>query len=231
MNPALIQQKILYGYAKAGEKLGAYFSLYRSATPINPIVSGNLVGNIRMSPSVSWDYMKANTYGNNQFNACIDAQRSTSPLSARVGDYLIPAVDPDSGFIEVNERFFVQSLQFDLPPRVVQCNRTISIIRPAQVSGVGNVGYVGYTPATSTAIMTAMPASVLVEGRGDKADTKLPTDTKEPTRIILIPNLGGVQVRVGDIVTDDSNQNYVIFSNELTDLGWRIRAMQVVNYK
>ncbi len=231
MKPAAINQKILYGYAKAASKLGAYFSLYRSITPVNPIQVSNLIGNIRMSPSVNWEYSKANTYGNSQFNACIDAQRSNSPLSARVGDFLIPAADPDSEIIEIADRFYVQSLQFDLPPRVVQCNSTISIIRPSQTTGAGNVGYVGYTPGTSTAVVTAMPASVLVESRGDRAETKLPTDTKQPMRIILIPNLGNVQIRVGDIVTDEKNQNFVIFNNELTDLGWRLRASQIVNYK
>jgi hypothetical protein len=175
--------------------------------------------------------MKAGTYGQPQYNACIDAQRSNSPNSARVGDYLIPAVDPDSGVIENNTTYFMQSLEFDMPPRVVECNNIISIIRPAQATGPGNVGYVGYVPTTSTVVITAMPASVLLDSRGENSKTKLPSDTREPNWIILIPNLGGVQVRIGDMVIDGANQNYVIFNNELTDLGWRIRAMQTVNYK
>lgn len=229
MNPARIQQKILYGYAKAGSKLGAYFSLYRSAIPINPIQLPNLIGNIRMSQSVSWNYMKANEYGNSVYNACIDGQRKNSPLSARQGDYLIPAVDPDSGFIENNNIYYVQGFQFDLPPKVVECNKTISIIRPSQTNGPGYVGYVGYTEATSEPVMTAMPASILIEGQGAQAKTNLPTDTREPAWIILIPNLNNVMVRIDDIVTDEKNQQYVIDDNELTDLGWRIRAIQVVN--
>lgn len=229
MKPAQIQQKIFYGYAKAAIKLGAYFLHYRATTPINPIQSGNLIGNLRMSQSVSWDYMKASSYGNSIFNACIDAQRKNSPLSARVGDYLIPSVDPDSGFIENDSIYFIQSLQFDLPPKVVECNKTISIIRPSQTTGAGYVGYVGYTEGTSQTIMTNMPASVLIEGLGSQAQTKLPTDTREPSWIILIPNLGNIMVRIDDIITDEKNQQYVIDDNELTELGWRIRAIQVVN--
>jgi len=231
MNPSQIQQKILYGYAKAGIKLGAYFSLYRSSTPINPIASGNLIGNIRMSPSVNWEYNKANTYGNNQFNACIDARRSNSPFSARVGDFLIPAVDPDSGVIELDNRFFVQSLQFDLPPRVVECNETISIVRPTQTTGVGNLGYVGYTKASSITIVSGMPCAFLLQSSGGQADTKLPTDTRVANWTIYLPNLGNVFIRNNDIIIDSDNQEFAIYENENTDLGWRLRAVQIVNYR
>lgn len=229
MTPEKIHQKILYGYAKAASKLGAYFSLYRSSTPLSPIQVGNLVTHLRMSQSVSWDYMKANSYGNAQFNACIDAQSKNSPLSAKVGDYLIPAIDPDNSAINNNNTYFVQSLQFDLPPRVVECNATIDIIRPSQDSTPGYVGYVGYTEGTSEIVMTQMPVSILIESVGKDAQTKLPTDTREPSWVVLLPNLGNVTVRIGDIITDQLDQQFVVYDNELTDLGWRLKALQVVN--
>ncbi|HEV2917617.1 MAG TPA: hypothetical protein VGW78_07790 [Candidatus Babeliales bacterium] len=316
MTPEQIQQKIFFGYAKAAYKLGATFNLYRSSTPINPISSGNLIGEVQMSRSVNWEYNSANKYGNLAFNACLDAQASSSPLNCRVGDYLVPTTASNlqytassiavssggSGYkvgdlIIINElaytqyisltitsvssggvvtgisftsgtiynsplpsnpvpqyytsgagvnatfnitwsalnvtddnnTYYVQSLQFDLPPRVVQCNRTISVIRPAQTTGAGNVGYVGYQPSTSTTIMTAMPAGVIIESHGKEAATNLPTDTREDGLMVLIPNLGNVTVRIDDIIIDDLQQNYVVYANELTELGWRIRAYQVVN--
>ena len=316
MTPEQIQQKIFFGYAKAASKLGAMYNLYRSSTPINPIQSGNLVGQVRMSPSVSWDYMKALDYGKAAFNACLDAQSSSSPLNCRVGDYLVPVADTAAqynaasisivsggsnyavgdyvmlsggtpvqyvvlsvvtvngsgaitsatiyqagnynypvpsnplgqyyttgngngatfnviwsggGIIDDNNTYYVQSLQFNLPPRVVICNRTISIIRPSQQTGPGYVGYQGYTPGTSINIMTGMPASVLKGGRGENAPTNLPTDTREPMWPILMPNLGNVTLRTDDIVIDDLNQEYVISVAEATLLGWRIDAIQVVN--
>lgn len=229
MTPEMIQQKIFYGYAKASFKLGATYSLYRSAVPINPITEENLIGTIQMSPSVSWDYMKAQSYGKAELNACIDAQSANAPYSCLVGDYLVPAIDPQSGIIDETNTYFVQSLQFDLPPRVVICNNTLSIIRPSQNTGPGYQGYAGYTPGTSQTIMTDMPASVLKVGRGMAADTKLPTDSREPMWTILMPNLGGVIIRIGDIITDNINEEYAVSENELTDLGWRITAMQVVN--
>lgn len=224
MTPEQIQQKIFFGYAKAAYKLGASFNLYRSTVPLDPIDPDNLIGVVQMTTSVSWDYMKASKYGNSVFNACLDAQSSSAPLNCTVGDYLVPFDGSED-----QRTYFVQSLQFDLPPQVVQCNRTIGVIRPSQDTGAGFIGYAGYTPSESETVMTGMPASVLKEGRGESAPSKLPTDGRQPTWTIYLPNLGGVILRVGDIVIDELEQNYQIYSNELSDLGWRLSATQVLN--
>lgn len=231
MTPYQIQQKIFYGYAKAGLKLGATFGVYRSSTPINPINEENFIVNLNASMSVSWDYMKASKYGNSIFNCCIDAQDSNFPNCARVGDYLVP-VEDTGGHINDKNTYFVQSLQLDLPPIAVSCNDIISIVRPNQSTDAGSVGYVGYLPNTSDPVITNMPASILKSGisNGRSYDqTRLPTDTKEPMWQILIPNLGNVEIRVGDIVTDQFNEDFVVMINELTDLGWRLQVMQSVN--
>lgn len=228
MTPEGIHQKILFGYAKAALKLGATFNLYRSATPINPISEPNLIGTTQMTASVSWDYMRASKYGNSLFNACLDAQSANAPGSVQVGDYLTPTEGID-GVISDDNTYYVQSLQFDLPPQVVQCDQQINIIRPSQNTSIGYDGYVGYTPDTSIAVMTGMPASILKASKGQNAPTALPTDTREPMWTIFMPNLGNVIIRIGDIVIDEINQNYVITENELTELGWRLTAQQVVN--
>lgn len=228
MNGVQIQQKILYGYAKAANKLGTPFLLYRASTPINPISVGNLVTTILANVNYDWNYLKSNKYGNSICNVLIDAQFANSPTAARVGDYIIGTTDP-SGLPTNLNKYFIQSLQPDLPPQAVECNKTINVIRPTQATGAGNLGYVGYTPSSSQTIMTAMPASILIEGHGGDAKTKLPTDTRNPNWVVLLPNLGNVSVRVGDIVIDEMNQNYVVKDNELTELGWRLRTEQVVN--
>jgi hypothetical protein len=224
-----VQNRIDYGYAKCATKIGSDFKHYRSSTPINPIALGNLLGTIKASTNVTWDYMKSNRYGNSVFNIIIDAQYVTSPQSARVGDYIVGIADTHGNILD-KSTYFISALQYLLPPKAVQCNNTINIIRPTQNTGAGNVGYSGYTinPFNSTTIMTAMPASVLIQGRSDN-DTKLPTDTNEPSWIVLIPNLGNVEIRIDDIIIDNSNQNYVITNNELTDFGWRLNAKQIVN--
>ena len=228
MTPEQIHQKILYGYAKAGLKLGASFNIYRSATSLNPISSGNLIGTTQMVASVDWTFMKASKYGNAVFFACMDAQSANAPLSVEVGDYLVPTQGADN-VISDNHTYFVQSLQFDLPPIVVQCDQQLNVIRPSQNTAVGYDGYAGYTAATSITIATGMPASVLRSGKGQNAAPQLPTDAREPMWIVLMPQLGNTIFRIGDIIIDEINQEYVITENELTELGWRIMAQQVVN--
>lgn len=223
-----IQQKIYYGYAKAASKLGANFALYRSATPLTPISNTNLIGNLLASTNVDWTYMKANKYGNAVWQILIDAQRKNQPLSARVGDYIVGIPDIH-GNIDDNSTYFIMAEQFLMTILAVKCNHILSIIRPSQSTGAGYQGYVGYTASTSETIMTAMPASVLNAGRSTNAPTKLPTDTSEPVFTVLLPNLGNVDVRVDDIMIDELGEEYVVMQNELTELGWRMAAKQVVN--
>ena len=133
------------------------------------------------------------------------------------------------GYVEDINFYYLASTQFLLPPLGVSCNRGIDIIRPTQVIGAGFQGYAEYLPSTSEIIMQKMPASILEMSTTNQAPTNLPTDTRQPKVIILIPNIGNVIVRADDIIIDDLNQNYVVTDNELTDLGWRILAEQVVN--
>ncbi len=78
-------------------------------------------------------------------------------------------------------------------------------------------------------IAEGLPASILEFRRGETADMKLPTDSTEPLWKILIPNIGQTQIDVGDIVINQTTENFVINSNELTELGWNIQAKQVLN--
>lgn len=218
MDAYQISQKVAFGYAKAASKLGLPFELYRSATPINPIDPSNLIGTIPGNMTVSWDYMKGNRPGNPIWLALIDGQDASYPLTAEENDYLV-------GY----KTFYVMSKEPDLPIQVVECNRTISIARPSQRTGPGYIGYVGSTPGSSEQVMLNMPVSCLRKGTTENAPTKLPTDTKQPTWEIMMPNIGGVNVRLDDIVTDEINQEYVVLSNEETEFGWRLMAQQVVN--
>lgn len=230
MDGSRLQNRISYGYAKAAVFVGAPFNLYRSATPINPIVSGNLITQIKASTNISWEYMKGNRYGNAIWQIIIDAQYSTSPNSARLGDFIVGIPDGNGNILD-NHTYFIMSLEYLQPPQAVQCNQVINIERPSQTTGAGNVGYTGYTvnPVNSQTIMTAMPASVLIESQGEKSPLDLPTDTKEPKWVILLPNLGNVEIRVDDIIIDNTQQNYVVTNNELTEFGWRLYAQQIIN--
>lgn len=256
MDGFLLQPKVQKGYSKCAIKIGAQFFIYRPRSAINPIQPLYFVTEVPMSANVSWDYMKSNRYGTAVWNLIVDCDNTIiqeglstydttgnniyfpyitmgfnlqgayggTSLSAQVGDYLIPAVPIDQD----NSIYFVAAEQYLLPPLGVKCNRTIQIIRPTYQTGAGFQGYSEYLPSTSIVIASGMPASVLEQSQG-KNDTKLPTDTKDPKWIVLFPDNGSIIVRVDDIIIDDLNQNYVVTDNELTELGWRVLAQQVVN--
>lgn len=221
MDGPQIDQKIRFGYAKAAQHLGQPFQLYRSAMPINPLDSGNLIGTLPAVMSQDWTWMKSNRPGNAIWFCCIDAQIASQPLAAEEGDYLVG-----------DHVFFVLSIEYQLPLQVMECNRTLNIIRATQPQTAGLQPYAGYIQQDSKTvktIMTQMPASVLKTGSQASAPSRLPTDTEEPKWIIHLPNLGGVNIRVGDFIIDDINENYVVTTNEETEFGWRLVAQQVVN--
>jgi len=213
-----IDQKIRKGYAKAAVKLGRPFNLYRSSSSIDPINSGNLIGSLNVDNTQSWDWMKGNRPGNAIWYLLVDGQDSSAPLSAEEGDFLVG-----------EKTFFVLSKEFQMPMQGVECNAIIKVSRPFQSTNPGGQGYAGYLPQTSTMLMQGMPASVLIQGRGRQAKSNLPTDTTQPNWIILIANLGDVDVKTGDIITDATNQDYILSATEQTEFGWRCTAMQVVN--
>jgi len=67
----------------------------------------------------------------------------------------------------------------------------------------------------------------VLQGRvGEHNETKLPTDSKSPWWQIILPYVNDVVIRSSDIITDDLSRKYLISSAELTDMGWRITAMQ-----
>lgn len=219
MDGPQINQKIYYGYAKAGNKLGQNFDLYRSATPVNPIQSGNKVGVIKCVATVDWNWMKSNRPGNAVWWLVADGQTSSDPLSLHEGDYLVG-----------DKTFFVLSKEYQMPMSGAECNRIVSIVRPTQSITKGNQGYIAYPSSGTTPMFTNMPASVLRNsGKGSRSEINLPTDTAQPEWIVLLPNLGGVEIKTGDIMTNEVGEQYGISVDEKTEFGWRLAARQVVN--
>lgn len=219
MDGLQINQKIRFGYAKAAQKLGQPFSLYRASglTPsINPIVLGNLIGVLPMVASQDWTWMKANKPGNAIWFLCIDGQDSSLPLAAVEGDFLVG-----------DHTFYVFSKEYQLPMQGMETNDVVQIERPYQSTDAGGQGY-AQAYSAPTLLMQGMPASILMFGRGKMATTKLPTDTELPKWIIHVPNLGDVNLRTGDIVIDSTNERYVLSVTENTEFGWRLTAEKMV---
>ena len=213
-----IDQKIRFGYAKASKKLGSEFSLYRATSPLDPLDAGNFQGVVKCVFTVAWDWMKANKPGNAIWNLLTDGQDSSGILNVSLKDFLVSGT----------QTFFVLAKQYQMPMLGVECNATIKIIRPSQSTAIGALPYGGYTPDGSETLVIGMPCSNLIDRVGQNSKVSLPTSTKDSTWNILMPSIGDIEIRTGDIAIDQDSQNYLIGSTELTDFGWRMKTVRMV---
>ena len=209
MDGLKLVDKVYTGYAKAALRIGFDYDVYRASSASNPTDSGNKITTLKVSLNQKGDYKQPNTYGKAIWWSYHDGRETV------VGDYLVGRMGT----------FFIASQQDLLPIQCVECNRIVTIARPAQQEGVGALDYQGYTPDDTDTIMTAWPCSIL-QGR-EKDQSMLPMDTKLPAWIILMPTTMGISLRTSDIITDDLGHRYGIGSAELTDLGWRLTAIQL----
>ncbi|WP_318833697.1 hypothetical protein [Burkholderia cepacia] len=211
MDAAKLQTKVYKGYGKAAQRIGPLFTIYRPSSASNPISSGNIVTSLNASFNAEdMTYSRPNKYGKATWFCLVDGTQT------RVGDYLSNA----------SQTFFIAAMQQTLPILTVECNRRVNLLRPYQVSGVGETGYGGDTAAGETPLMTGWPASVLQGTKGEKNEVALPGDVRNPWWIVLLPAFAGVTLRTADIITDELSRRYIISSAELTDLGWRCTAQQ-----
>ncbi len=211
MDGAKLQDKIYKGYGQAAKRIGYPYQQLRPVSAIDAINVAALQ-TLPASFTTNFNYSAPNKYGIATWLGLFDARECTP------GDYLVGH----------QGTYFIAAMQDTLPIYCVQCNRTISVLRPSMPEGVGAVGYGGDTAATEEPLMTNWPASVLQGTKGEANEVKLPGDVRTPWWAILVPAWPGVTLRTSDIITDDLGRRYVISSAELTDLGWRMTAMQAM---
>lgn len=216
MDGATLQAKIYRGYAKAAQKIGQSFNLFRPLSAAAPL--GNQVGTVSaaLDSAPSYGFKSPNEYGDPTWFALVD------DATTQTGDYLINA----SG------TYFIAGKQFLLPVIAVECNRSVRISRQTTSSAVGAVGYSGVTAAAESIILGApgalWPASILFGGK-QQAGLGLPAGGKQSGWRILLPVSvpASVILTASDIVSDDLGRRYVIDGAELTDLGWRVNANEL----
>lgn len=219
MDAATIQAKIYAGYAKAAQRVGFQFDVYRPNGIANPLASGNKLTTINASftpGQKGFPFDRAPAHKDTLFGGLYDGTQT------QVGDYL--TATPGQGGQGTYFVAFMPSLQ---PILTVFCNRTINVLSPGPSQTFGaQTAYQGSTPANQAPVMTAWPASLLFEARGRADQVGLPLDLRAPYFTILMPALSGVDVRAGMIVTDDEDRQYVVEAAELSPFGWRITAQQ-----
>jgi hypothetical protein len=211
MEAATLQARIYAGYSKAALRIGTTFSIYRSADGLTPIKNANLQGTVLASANINWEYTRFNKYGNAVWQLIADGR------VLQKGDYIVG-----------NNTFFIAAMQPLLPIMAVECNQEITVMRPYEEDGIGAMpGYAGNTGAKETLLLQDCPCSILEGTKGDQSPAKLPGDTKMPWVRCLLPYLGDITIKTGDIVIDKFGVRYVVSGDELTDLGWRLTLNEV----
>jgi hypothetical protein len=211
MDGATINAKVWAGYAKAARVMGTPYQHYRPSSAASPLDPANRLPDLPVSLNADDPtYARPNVYGKATWYAVADGSQ------LQVGDYIVG----------IEGTLFVAAMQQLLPIFMVDCNRTINVLRVSMDSGVGQVGYGGDTASTEQPLMTGWPASVLQGTKGEQNEVRLPGDVRTPWWAILMPAWPGIVLRTSDIITDDLGRRYIVSSAELTDMGWRITAMQ-----
>jgi hypothetical protein len=214
-----IQERIYAGYVKAARFLGLDYRIYRPVDAEAPL--GNLIATIKASFTTGFKYEKPNGYGTPTWTAMLDGSLT------KAGDYCVR-----NGVTT----YFIAAQQPLLPILAVECNRRVRLIRMPTESGVGATRYSGQCTAESVDMLgkaglngefgTGWPASILLKGRSESTGTGLPATTKNVGWQILLPVSVPITIQSSDILIDDLGRRYAIHGAELTDLGWRLQAVE-----
>lgn len=212
MDGARLQGLVYAGYSKSANKIGVPYNLYR---PTNAFLPLGLIStlNAAFSATPNYKFSKPNEYGDPVWVALLN------DATTQTGDYVIGN----------NEKYFIAGKQFLTPVLAVECNRTVKIVRQVSETNVGAVSYGGMVPSKEVEILGTVnnfwPASILIGGKSQKG-LNLPADTKQAGWRVLLPPSVPIVINYGDIIIDDLARRYVVESSELTDLGWRIGAVE-----
>jgi len=207
----MLQQKIWAGYRKSAERLGVPCQLYRPQSP-GPVRAGE--NELESLPIFVQPYGSSDRpqgYGENAWKLFADGAKLA------VGDYL--AAD--------GRIWFVAALQPLLPLLAILCPRIISGWRAGRPADPLFPGYGGAEGGVDP-LFSGWPASILQGGKGDRSEAGLPEDIRAPWWAICLPAIPTVILRTGDRLSDDLGRMYLISSAELSDLGWRLLAQQIV---
>lgn len=218
MDGPTIQAKVYGGYAKAANVIGVAYDLYRPSGPSAPMAPGNKVSTLKaaLDSTSSYAFRQPNEYGDPTWYALIN------DATTQAGDYLTNATGT----------YFIAGKQFLLPVILVECTRSLRVVRQLQQTAVGEVGYGGTLAANEVPVLgdqsvpTYWPASILISGSGGKT-LGLPSSAHPGHWRILLPPSVPAKIMAGDIATDDQGRRFLFLSTELTDLGWRITASEV----
>jgi hypothetical protein len=209
MDGTTLGARIAWAYGKAAGKIGLPYTQYRPASATAPMAIA--LGTVTAAFKPSGKDFGAPRKPENAF---FDGHMDTSPVAP--GDIL---VGPEG-------TFFV----WQLPPfgaaLCVECNYTVSVVRPDQpvASGFNDLGATAST--TQITLLSGWPASIRRDGRGQESDADLPGTGKVGNWVVLLPAFPSVTILVADVVARSGDAARLLVSlAELTD-GWRLIAQE-----
>lgn len=212
MNQDRLQALIYRGFGKAALRLGSLCTLYRPSSASNPIASGNIVTTVMAAfdTNPAFTFKAPSLYAKPTWYGLFDA------TLAQRGDYITTADE---------QTFFIASLEKTHPPLCIACNNVATFKRPdPHPPGPGYYG--GDVRVQEDSVMAAFPVSCLQGTKGERGDVKLPGDVRSPWVVVLAPHIASIMLSSSDRMFDDQGRTFTLSSTELTDLGWRITAMQ-----
>jgi hypothetical protein len=227
MNADQIHDKIYSGRAKIAMRLGKSYDVYRPVRANNPLT--NQIATIKAAFNAGDSkYKKPNMPGDPIWFGDFDGRITC------VGDYLVNTENK-------SDIRYIAAQQQLLPIIIVECNRSVRLIRAKNEQSVGYVGYsgvdyaanknddiLGLAPENNNGKFIGWPCSILL-GKGQMKNTEpLPASSSEQTGWqILLPASVPVVVNADDLLIDDLARKYSVSGAEKTDLGWRIKAIEV----
>ncbi len=214
MDGVRLADRLAYGAGCAARRVGFLHDAYRPNGPENPV---DLDGRFLRLP-VAFVLPGGSVAAPSGFGMPFrQAWADWSYL--QIGDYL---AGPEG-------TAFVAAIEPPKPMLVVMTNALVSLWRPASPILAGINPYGAVLPSTLTALVSSFPASLLVGGVGDRTRSGLPDDTKVPGFIGMLPAVPCVQPRVGDILTNDRAEKFVVTAVELVSGVWRLSLVQAVS--
>jgi hypothetical protein len=210
MDGTRLQSLIYKGQAHGAAKAGLPYQVFRPYSAFDPLSAEPIVTGLPALFGANPKFSTFNSFGKAIWYGYWDGTQ-TQQLDLLVGD----------------RTFYVAAQQPLAPILVVEAPRLVDIRVPFQQTGAGfQKTYGGNTAAQETVIMQGWPASILQGTKGENTFVTLPDDIRAPWWGILMPAFPDVKLESSFIVQDDLGRRFTISSAELTDMGWRITALQ-----
>lgn len=216
MDGARLQDLISRGMGTAARQTGVVCNAYRASGSGNPLSAGNRFLQLTAAFNAQDpNFRRAQAYGAAVWYGVFDAAYTKS------GDYLVELVSGTTWFVAQQPAL--------LPVVCVRTNRSVSFSRAMAPVAPGVNGYGGVNRKLMQPLLTAWPASVLAGGGSYPRLAELPDDApvREYDFSVLLPDSGGVTLRIDDMMADDVGRNFVVNAAEQSALGWRLSVKQV----